>query len=124
MHSQVRIYTGFHRFTEIGHIFHIEIYIFKNENAFQVEIWPISHLNDSETQERGLKGVKIQIISWGSQPPEPAKSSRLRCSFRKSVSIYPRSTPDSGSFQYGNNLEIYVSVALSISNTTNSCQFP
>ena len=53
MHSQVRIHTGFHRFTEIGHIFHIK-YIFKNENTFQVEIWAISHLNDSETQERGL----------------------------------------------------------------------
>ena len=62
MHSQVQIHTGFHRFTEIGHIFHIKIYIFKNENTFQVEIWPISHLNDSETQERGLKGVKIQMI--------------------------------------------------------------
>ena len=54
MHSQVRIHTGFHRFTEIGHIFLIKIYIFKNENTFQVEIWSISHLNDSETQERGL----------------------------------------------------------------------
>ena len=38
--------------------------------------WPISCLNDSETQERGLKGVKIQKISWGSMsldPPPPQK---------------------------------------------------
>ena len=59
---QVRIHTGFHRFTEIGHTFHVK-YILKNKNTFQVEIWPISQLNDSETQERGLKRVKIQIIS-------------------------------------------------------------
>ena len=32
--------------------------------------WPISHLNDSETQERGLEGVKIQKISWWSMPPD------------------------------------------------------
>ena len=51
---QVRIHTGFQRFTEIGHTFHVK-YIFKNKNTFQVEIWPISQLNDSETQERGLK---------------------------------------------------------------------
>ena len=36
--------------------------------------WPISHLNDSETQERGLEGVKIQKISWGSMTPYPARS--------------------------------------------------
>ena len=68
---QMRIYTGFRRFTEIGHIFHIK-YISKNKNTFQVEIRSISHLNDSETQGRGLQGVKIQIISWGSQPPDPS----------------------------------------------------
>ena len=28
------------------------------KNTFQVEIWPLSHVNDSETQERGLIGVK------------------------------------------------------------------
>ena len=33
------------------------------------------------------------MISWGSQPPDPAKRLRLRRSFRKSVSIYPRSAP-------------------------------
>ena len=42
-------------------------YIFNNKNTFQFEIWPISYLNDSETQERGLKGK----ISWGRLPPNP-----------------------------------------------------
>ena len=59
---KVRIHTGLYRFTEIGHTFYVK-YIFKNKNTFQVEIWPISHLNDSETKEWGLKRVKIQIIS-------------------------------------------------------------
>ena len=36
--GQARIHTGFHRFTEIGRIFHNK-YIFSNKNAFQVEIW-------------------------------------------------------------------------------------
>jgi len=41
---------------EIGHIFHNYIKIlFNNKNTFQAEIWPIPCLNDSETQERGLK---------------------------------------------------------------------
>ena len=64
---QLWIHTGFHRFTEIGHTFHVK-YIFKNKNTFQVEVWP-SQLNDSETQERGLKRVKTQIISQGSHVP-------------------------------------------------------
>ena len=40
--------------------------------------WPISCLNDSGTQERGLREFR---------------SLRLRCSFRKSVTIYSRSAP-------------------------------
>ena len=32
------------------------------KNTFQSEIWPLSCLNDSETQERGLSGVKIQKL--------------------------------------------------------------
>ena len=32
-------------------------------------------LNDSETQERGLKGAKIQNISWGSIPQDPLEAS-------------------------------------------------
>ena len=34
---QVQIHTGFHRFTEIGHIFHNKD-VFNNKNPFQVEI--------------------------------------------------------------------------------------
>ena len=46
--SQVRIHTGFYRFTAIGHIFHNR-YTLNNKNTFQVETWPISCMNDSET---------------------------------------------------------------------------
>ena len=61
MQSKGSLYAGqaqfhkssFHRFTEIGHIFHNK-HIVNNKNTFQVEIWPIFCLNDSETQERGL----------------------------------------------------------------------
>ena len=48
MLAQARIHTGFHRFTEIGQNFQ----------------------NDSETQERRLKGVKIQNISGRSMAPD------------------------------------------------------
>ena len=81
--DQARIHTGFQRFTEIGQIFHNK-YIFNKKNfpGWNLENgldkcfirgelnWPISHLNDSETQERGLEGVKIQKISWWSMPPD------------------------------------------------------
>ena len=55
-------------------------------------------LNELETQERGLWGVKIYKTfprhhAPGSPPPRK-KSMRPRCSFRKSVSIHPRSAPD------------------------------
>ena len=46
--SQARIHTSFYRFTEIGHIFHNK-YTLNNKDTFQVEIWPISCMNDSET---------------------------------------------------------------------------
>ena len=49
----MQIYISFHRFMEIGHIFHTK-YIFNDKNTFQVEIWLISCLNDSETPEIGL----------------------------------------------------------------------
>ena len=59
------------------------------KNTFQVEIWPISRLNDSQTQERGFKVMKIQKLSRGSLPPDPlAGGLRLRCSFRKSRSVF------------------------------------
>ena len=45
--------------------------LFIIKNTFQVETWPISCLNDSEIQDRGLYQVKIQNISWGSLPLGP-----------------------------------------------------
>ena len=46
-------------------------------------------------QERGLKGVKNPKTPLGEPATGPSRSLRLRRSFRKSVSIYPRSAPDS-----------------------------
>ena len=69
---QTWIHTGFHRFTKIGQIFHNKYFLIK-KNTFQAKIWPISRLNDSETQERALKGVKIQENSWESLSPEHAR---------------------------------------------------
>ena len=46
-------------------------------------------------QERGLKGVKNPKTPVGEPATGPSRSLRLRRSFRKSVSIYPRSTPAS-----------------------------
>ena len=57
---QTRIHTGLHLFTKIGQILHN---FFITKNTFQIEIWPISCLNDSEIQERGLQGVKIHKIA-------------------------------------------------------------
>ena len=57
MSLQARIHTGFHHCTEIGRFFIINTFLFK-KNTFQVEFWPISRLNDSENQERGLERVK------------------------------------------------------------------
>ena len=44
-------------------------------------------------QERGLKGVKNPKTPLGEPATGPSRSLRLRRSFRKSVSIYPRSAP-------------------------------
>ena len=52
---------------EIGHTFHNK-YTFNNKNTFQVEVWPISCLNDSETQERGLKGEKSKQFPGEARP--------------------------------------------------------
>ena len=65
---------------------------------FQVEIQPISCLNDSETQERGLQGVncKIQKIPCGSMPPNSPhwlEAFAFGTQFGKSVIIYPTSVP-------------------------------
>ena len=55
----------------------------------------ISCLNDSETQETGLWGVKIPRISQGSMPLDCPRNLRLSRTFRKLVNIYPRSLPAS-----------------------------
>jgi len=49
------VYLRLKQFCEIGQIFHNE-YIFDNKKNFPniIKILPISGLNDSETQERGL----------------------------------------------------------------------
>ena len=47
-------------------------------------------------QERGLKGVKNPKTPLGEPATGPSRSLRLRRSFRKSLSIYPRSAPDKG----------------------------
>ena len=79
---------------EIGHIFHKNFPSWNLENGLDKCFirgawnWSISCLNDSETQERGLKGVKIRTIPGRAYPGPPWKLRRL---FRKSVSIYPRS---------------------------------
>ena len=39
------------------------------KKTFQVEILPISCLNDSETQEKGPLGIKIPKIFWGRACP-------------------------------------------------------
>ena len=74
--SRARNHTGFHRFTEIGQIFH-NIYIFsKNFKLSKLKSGEwfgqslISCLNNSETQEMGLWGVKIQNITRGNIPPD------------------------------------------------------
>ena len=69
--EQARIYTSFHRFTEVGQIFRIiNIFLIKKnflgwnlENGLDSQ-W-ISCLNYSETQEKGLWGSKFQKISHG-----------------------------------------------------------
>ena len=79
--AQARINTGFHRFTEIGQIFHNR-YI--DEKTFQVarlhprrRNWSISCVNNSETQERGLWEVKIEKFHIGACPWTPQKHAPL-----------------------------------------------
>ena len=47
--------------------------------------WPISYLNDSETQERA---IKIQRNSRGSMLPDSPRSLRLRRSFSWEIGQY------------------------------------
>ena len=48
-YEQARIHIGFQHFTEIGQIFRNKYIVNNKKNTFQVETWPISCLNDSET---------------------------------------------------------------------------
>ena len=74
---QARIHTGFHRFMEIGQIFHNK-YIFNNKNTFQVETWAICYLSDSKTQERGLKELNTKTFLGKPAPQTPLDSA---CAF-------------------------------------------
>ena len=58
------------------------------------QIFLIYSVNDSETQERRLKWVKIHNISTWEYAADPDRSLRPRHSLRKSASIYPRSAPE------------------------------
>ena len=97
--SQARIHTGFHRFTEIGQVFHNK-YIFNNScRTFQVEIWKMVWTNVFFFQ---FTGIRQKPGKGNFRELKPKKNSRgcirapleacsLGPSFRKSVSIYPRS---------------------------------
>ena len=70
----------------------------KKISKLKYRIQPISCLNDSETQERGLQGVncKIQKIPCGSMPPNSPhwlEAFAFGTRFGKSVIIYPTSVP-------------------------------
>ena len=54
---QARITPGSTVLRKSVRFFVINIFL-EIKNTFQVKIWPISCLNDSETQERGRQGVK------------------------------------------------------------------
>ena len=70
---QAQIHTGFHCCTEIGRFFIINILLLRKKNTFQVEMWPISRLNDSEIQERGLERVKNPKTFLGEPTSGPLK---------------------------------------------------
>ena len=55
---------------------------------------PANNLSERlETQERGIRELKFEKNFRGRMPPDPTRSLDPRRSFRKSVSIYPRSEP-------------------------------
>ena len=89
-YKQAWIYTSFHR--KSVRFLRNEIIFFTKNKAFQVEIMPISFLNDSETQDFGE--LKSKNFPKGEHAPDSPRSLYLWCLFRKLVSIYPRSVPD------------------------------
>ena len=107
--SQARIHTGFHRFTEIRQIFHKKL-IFNNKNfpSWNLEngldkcfLFPISgNLMSSPpmNQKPGKANFRELVskkIPGGACPRAPLEACSLGPLFRKSVSIYPRSAPES-----------------------------
>ena len=91
---QVRIHTVFTVLLKSVRFFIIDVLSCKASSE-EKELAKLSCLNDSETQERGLWEVKIEKNFPLGHAPEPRKSLGLRRSFRKSVSINPRSAPAS-----------------------------
>ena len=94
---QARIHTGFHRFTEIGQIFHNK-YIFNNNEILSklklrdeiIRRFARLHPRRMELTKYWLNDVEIQKISrYVEHSPDPPISLRLRRSLRKSVSISP-----------------------------------
>ena len=53
--SQARIHTGFHRFTEIGQVFHNKHIFNNNSRTFQVEIWKMVCTNVFFFQFTGIR---------------------------------------------------------------------
>ena len=73
----------------------LEINNFDKNKTFQVDVWPVSCLNDSEIQDRGLKELNQKNFSRGNMlRAAPLEACAFGSRFRKSVSIYPRSAPD------------------------------
>ena len=57
----------------------LEINNFNKNKTFQVDVWPVSYLNDSEIQDRGLKSKKF--LEGEHAPGGPTRSLRLWLSF-------------------------------------------
>ena len=73
----------------------LDINNFNKNKTFQVDVWPVSCLNDSEIQDRGLKELNQKNFSRGNMlRAAPLEACAFGSRFRKSVSIYARSAPD------------------------------
>ena len=108
---QARIHTGFHRFTEIGQIFHKKL-IFNNKNfpSWNLEngldkcfLFPVSGNlmpfsppplpMNQKPGKANFRELVSQKMPGGACPRAPLEACSLGPLFRKSVSIYPRSAP-------------------------------
>ena len=103
------IHTGFHRFTEIGHIVHNK-YIFNTKNFVQVEIWKMVWtfffftIFKTSFEENGTSQYRFWMIvsenpKYFSREPAPGpligdpRSLQPQRPFWKSFSFYARSAP-------------------------------